>query len=118
MMLGVLALLSAGSFLAYTIYGAVTKNRTSAEQKEAIIPLVGKLNDKAIADIVNRRQFSVTELENVQSIDYSFKETVEGAEDSGIVEGASIDAQETNFDPNLETESGGDPDTNTTGEGE
>lgn len=99
LLVGILALLTAGSFMAYTVYGAITKNRTSAEQKEAIVPLTGTLNDKAINNINIRRQFSPTDLENIQSLDYSFKADKTNKGDSSIVETSPVTKKSVNTAP-------------------
>ena len=76
-MVGVLALISAGSLLAYNIFSALTKSQISKEQQVDIRPLSGNLNPKVLSNLSKRRQFSRETLSGVKSIDYSMSETVE-----------------------------------------
>jgi hypothetical protein len=94
LIVGLMALLAAGSFLAYTIYSALTKSQITSEQKLEIRPLGGNLNQKAIDNVLKRRGFSEEVLSGVRSIDYSLSEKNQNsvrnlATDSGIVETAT-----------------------------
>lgn len=86
LVVGILALLVAGSFLGYSLYSAVVKSQISARQETAIRPLVGSLNTEAIKNMELRRQFSSSELSNVESLDYSDeKDKVKSEQPSSIV---------------------------------
>lgn len=81
LLIGIMALLIAGSFLAYSAYSALTKSQVTKEQELAIRPLEGKLKAEALKDLAKRRQFSQAEMAGVVSLDYS-----EGEEKGEAVE--------------------------------
>jgi hypothetical protein len=90
LMVGVMALLAAGSFLLYSLYSVMTKSQITSEQRVEIKPLNGNLNQKVMDNLLLRRQFSSETLAGVKSLDYSLtKENLSAkklATDSGIVE--------------------------------
>jgi len=92
LMVGMLTLISAGGFLAYSLYSALTKSQITKEQQLDIRPLNGSLNQMVLENLSKRRQFNQAELSNVVSIDYSQaeKETGKTATFSAIVEAESV----------------------------
>lgn len=98
LIVGVMTLLAAGSFLFYGLYSALTKTQITKEQQAEIRPLNGNLNQKVIDNLSKRRQFSSEILAGVRSFNYSetkavvVAETIETeniATDSGIVDVAT-----------------------------
>ena len=71
LIVGILALLVAGSFMGYSVYSALTKSQISVQQESAIQPMVGNLNPEIIKNMEQRRQYGSQELSNVDSPDYS-----------------------------------------------
>jgi len=67
--MGVLGLLVVGSFVAYQVYAAVVKSQITTEQKKAIKPLDGKIEEEAVSNLKKRRQFGATELNQKLSFD-------------------------------------------------
>jgi len=70
LLIGILGLLIAGSWLAYDLYGAIVKSQITAEQEMDILPLSDKLNEKALVNLKQRKQFSEAELREINSINY------------------------------------------------
>jgi len=62
LMIGVLSLLVVGSFVAYQVYAAVVKSQITTEQRKAIKPLDGKIEEEIIGELGGRRQFGAAEL--------------------------------------------------------
>ena len=62
LMIGVLSLLVVGSFVAYQVYAAVVKSQITVEQREAIKPLSGRIDEEIIGELEDRRQFGAAEL--------------------------------------------------------
>ena len=93
LMVGVTALLAAGSFLLYSLYSVMTKTQITKEQQIEIRLLNGNLNQKVLENLLKRRQFSSESLAGVRSLDYSLSEedltAKKSATDSGIVETAT-----------------------------
>jgi len=78
--IGVLGLLMAGSWLAYDLYGAIVKSQVTPEQEIDILPLTGNLNEDVLTNLKQRRQFSDTELQQINSINYEPTEAVQKQE--------------------------------------
>ena len=75
--MGVLGLLVVGSFVAYQVYAAVIKSQITTEQKKAIKPLDGKIEEEAVSNLKKRRQFGATELNQKLSFDVVVEEEIE-----------------------------------------
>ena len=75
--MGVLGLLVVGSFVAYQVYAAVVKSQITTEQKKAIKPLDGKIEEEAVSNLKKRRQFGATELNQKLSFDVVVEEEIE-----------------------------------------
>jgi len=75
--MGVLGLLVVGSFVAYQVYAAVVKSQITTEQKKAIKPLDGKIEEEAVSNLKKRRQFGAAELNQKLSFDVVVEEEIE-----------------------------------------
>ncbi len=75
--MGVLGLLVVGSFVAYQVYAAVVKSQITTEQKKAIKPLDGKIEEEAVSNLKERRQFGAAELNQKLSFDVVVEEEIE-----------------------------------------
>lgn len=62
LMLGVLGLLVVGSFVAYQVYAAIIKSQITEEQKKAIKPLDGRIEEGVVENLRSRRWFEGGEL--------------------------------------------------------
>jgi len=62
LLVGVMGLSIVGGIFAYQIFAAATKSQVSTAQKEAIKPLEGTINQKAIDNLTKRVVFSDSEI--------------------------------------------------------
>lgn len=75
LIIGVLSLLAAGSWIAFDLYRAVVKTTIPEVLQTQILPLETSINQDTLNDLKGRRQLDETTLSQVQSIPVEEAET-------------------------------------------
>jgi len=63
LMVGIMTLLTMGSFVAFQIYSALTKSQVTPLQEKAIKPLDGNIKEEVVDNLTKRRWFNRSELD-------------------------------------------------------
>lgn len=61
LLIGIMSLLAVGSWLAYQIYGSLTKSQITSRQQVAITPLDGSFTKVDLDNLAIRRKFTAAD---------------------------------------------------------